>query len=78
MLYIGDIHPGYMTIWVDDQENLWGDYDKAKAFLEKVSLREFSTLLIKVEKLCQNTPSYLPIHTVNFSHHMSYYIVAGQ
>ena len=35
MLYIGDIHPGYMTIWVGDQENLWGDYDKVKVFWGK-------------------------------------------
>lgn len=27
VVYIGDIHPGYVTIWIDENENIWGDYD---------------------------------------------------
>lgn len=27
IVYLGDIHPGYITIWLDEQEQVWGDYD---------------------------------------------------
>ncbi len=27
VLYLGDVHPGYVTIWIDENERIWGDYD---------------------------------------------------
>ena len=27
VVYLGDIHPGYITIWIDENEKIWGDYD---------------------------------------------------
>ena len=27
VIYLADIHPGYLTVWLDDQEQVWADYD---------------------------------------------------
>lgn len=27
IVYLGDIHPGYITVWIDEDEKVWGDYD---------------------------------------------------
>lgn len=27
VVYLGDIHPGYITVWIDEDEKVWGDYD---------------------------------------------------
>lgn len=27
VIYLADIHPGYLTVWLDEQERVWVDYD---------------------------------------------------
>ena len=27
VIYLADIHPGYLTVWLDEQEKVWADYD---------------------------------------------------
>ncbi|MFT0249072.1 hypothetical protein [Bacteroides thetaiotaomicron] len=27
VIYLADIHPGYLTVWLDEQEQVWADYD---------------------------------------------------
>lgn len=27
VIYLADIHPGYLTVWLDEQERVWADYD---------------------------------------------------
>lgn len=27
VIYLADIHPGYLIVWLDEQEQVWADYD---------------------------------------------------
>ena len=27
VIYLADIHPGYLTVWSDEKEQVWADYD---------------------------------------------------
>ena len=27
VIYLADIHPGYLTVWIDEQERVWAKYD---------------------------------------------------
>ena len=27
VIYLADIHPGYLTVWLDEREQVWADYD---------------------------------------------------
>lgn len=27
VIYLADIHPGYLTVWLDEQERIWANYD---------------------------------------------------
>ena len=27
VIYLADIHPGYLTVWLDEQERMWANYD---------------------------------------------------
>ena len=33
VIYLADIHPGYLIVWLDEQEQVWADYDNLVYYL---------------------------------------------